>query len=166
MSKGTPTWSPPHKMMTTDDYASKLTETVNEAMEEGDDFEEGGAYSEPTEGQSRPRRVPKDRIEELKFTTDEIERLSRAGQDFRTSTTRRLPTLSVMRQLKEDSKLRVLIILTWMSRSEEQSRTAERWYRLSREAGSSETKSSKIEMPTGTSPGCWMVIFIDCSSGP
>ena len=67
-----------------DDYASKLTEMVNEAMatEEGDDFEEGGAFSEPTESQDRPRRAPRDRIDELKFTTDEIERHARAGQEF------------------------------------------------------------------------------------
>ena len=69
-----------------DDYASKLAEMVNEAMEEGDDFEEGCTYSEPTESQNRHRRASKDRIDDLKFTTEE----SNACREWaRTSITQR-----------------------------------------------------------------------------
>ena len=52
-----------------DEYASKLTEMVNGAMEESDDIEDGGAFSDPSEGQNQPNRVPRDRIDELLFTT-------------------------------------------------------------------------------------------------
>ena len=59
-----------------DEYASKLTEMVNGAMEESDDIEDGGAFSDPSEGQNHPNRVPRDRIDELLFTTEEIERFA------------------------------------------------------------------------------------------
>ena len=62
-----------------DEYASKLTEMVNGAMEESDDIEDGSAFSDPSEGQSQPNRVPRDRIDELLFTTEEIERFAKEG---------------------------------------------------------------------------------------
>ena len=64
---------------TGDEYASKLTEMVNGAMEEDDDIEDGGAFSDPCEGQSQPNRVPKDRIDELLITNEEIERFAKEG---------------------------------------------------------------------------------------
>ena len=62
-----------------DEYASKLTEMVNGAMEESDDIEDGSAFSDPSKGQNHPNRVPKDRIDELLFTNEEIERFAKEG---------------------------------------------------------------------------------------